>query len=53
MTDTSGYFKLALPGAGARQNLTLQVTASGFAAWNSQVVPGGNEIVIVLDRKVQ
>jgi hypothetical protein len=49
-TDASGFFKLALPGAAPRQNLTLQVTAQGFTAWNSQVVPGGNEIAVILDR---
>jgi hypothetical protein len=49
-TDASGYFKLMLPGAGAHQSLALQVTAQGYRAWNSPVVPGGSEIAIVLDR---
>jgi hypothetical protein len=49
-SDVSGYFKLSLPGAGPRQGLTMQVMAPGFAAWSSEVVPGGNEIAVVLDR---
>jgi len=53
VTDASGFFKLALPGAGPRQNLTLQVTAPGFAASISQVVPRRNEIAVVLDRSAQ
>jgi carboxypeptidase family protein len=48
-TDASGFFKLRLPGAGTHQNLTMQVAAPGFSAWNSQVVPGANEITVVLD----
>ncbi|HUL67204.1 MAG TPA: carboxypeptidase-like regulatory domain-containing protein [Burkholderiaceae bacterium] len=49
-TDASGFFKMTLPGAAPRQSMAMQVTATGFAAWNSQVVPGANEIAIVLDR---
>jgi hypothetical protein len=49
-SDTSGYFKLAIRGAARRQSLTMQVGASRFAAWRTQVVPGSNEIGVVLDR---
>ena len=49
-TDASGFFKLTVPGAGPRESLAMQVSAVGFATWNSQVVPGANEIAIVLNR---
>lgn len=47
-TEESGFFKLLLPGTGSRQSLTMQVIANGFDPWYSQVVPGGNEIGVVL-----
>lgn len=49
-TDVSGFFRLTVPRAGPRQNLSMEVAATGFSGWTSRVVPGGGEIVIVLDR---
>ena len=48
-TDSSGFFKLILPRAAPLSNLSMQVSATGFLAWNSHVIPGANDIAVVLD----
>jgi hypothetical protein len=50
-TNGSGYFTLTLPGDRLRESSTLRVSAPGYVAWHSAVTPGGNEVVVLLQRE--
>lgn len=47
-TDRNGYFSLSVPDMGPDQPATLQVAATGYGPWSSQVTPGGNEVQALL-----
>jgi hypothetical protein len=49
-TDTSGFFRLSVPGVVANENTSLHVDAPGYVSWNSLITPGGNEISVQLRR---
>jgi hypothetical protein len=48
-TDSTGFFKMTVLGAGLRQDVTMQVTAPGYVTWRSRTSTGA-EITVMLDR---
>jgi Carboxypeptidase regulatory-like domain len=46
--DADGSFVFEIPGKLVEENLTLAVSAPGYEPWREQVVPGSNEVVVVL-----
>jgi len=49
-TDAQGYFRLPVPALRPEGQALLQVTAAGYASKLYRVLPGGNEIVVLLSR---
>jgi len=49
-TDTAGRFEITIPGEKVRQDMTLDVRASGFQPQTLGVTPGANEIRVSLKR---
>jgi hypothetical protein len=47
-SDNAGRFEVTIPGMRMKGEFSLQATASGYAASRTMVVPGGNDVVVVL-----
>lgn len=48
--DVGGYFALPVPGMQPESDATLQVAAPGYAPKSNHVIPGGNDITVMLEK---
>jgi hypothetical protein len=52
-SGTDGSFSVEIPGSLLQEFLSLSASAPGYESWHESVVPGSNDVVVVLRRATQ